>query len=369
MIIFRNMGSLQYMIKYKINRDTKTIKSFLAIIDSIDDMFTKVAISTIINKSSKLGTMYTNYVQMTDKAGKIHQFNFDSCYVMRLDHYIDYIKRWYRTKVENKVEKLDYTQYHYYNSTLKTENEFQVPIGVIATNNGDEEKGTIYITVDKNNGAIKCGNDITIKAVTVEDDAVRFDNIPVEIFSVGKSGIVHFIDREIYHDYYDKDGIHHNVSFSGYDIPKQDTLINLPTFYQIHRIVNIGDPIEETINIDYDCYGIYKSNDSEKYPVIYRNFNDSNNPSLPEIVYSLHPVHIDHNDMNLTQSDGLYALDHLDTCFEADDSQYVFTREVRKIDESHINYIKSEIEQSPDSIMGGLCLASIDSLVYDILYQ
>lgn len=366
MFDFRSMGKLEYMTKYRIDKEKKTIKGFLAIIENIDNEFFKICISTFLDdKDTIKGSIFNNLIVFRDKMGISHKFSFETRYVMRLDHYIEHLRRTYKTKIKKETVKLDFSQRHWYNSTIKTENEYQVNIGSIRKGkNSDIESVDMMITVDKKNGVICREKDVFIKPITVVDGDIKFDLSSVEIFTLGDTGIAHFIDKEIYHDYYDKNGKHHHLVFSGLNVPKDDILHNIPIFYQNHSIVKVDD--QETINIEYDVYGMYKSNNSgEKYPVMYESIYSSRDISgYPAIVYSLHPVHIDHNNLNLTHSDSLYALDNYDSAFEANSNEYIFTREVRRLEERHINKINHEIQENRHNIV----VPSIDTLIYEVLY-
>lgn len=364
MFNFRSMGKLEYMTKYRIDKDKKIIKGFLAVIENIDNDFFKICISVLLDdKLKNRSPVYNNLIVFRDKLGIQHKFSFESFYVMRLDHYIEHIKRTYKTKVEKETVKLDYCQHHWYNSTIKTENEYQVNLGSIkAGKNSSESPINVMITVDKKNGVICREKDAFVKPISIINGEVKFDLSSVEIFTLGDTGIVHFVDKEIHHDYYDKHGDHHNLVFSGLDVTIDNPLQNIPAFYQNHKIVNIDG--KETIEIDYDVYGIYKSNNlEEKYPVMYDEFY-SGADNNPAIVHSLHPVHIDHNNLNLTHSDSLYALDNFDSGFEANNNEYIFTREARRFGQKDIDKIKHEI----DCNIHGILIPSTDALIYQILY-
>mgnify|MGYP003292741354 CR=1 FL=1 len=365
MLDFRSMGKLEYMTKYRIDKDTKIIKSFIAIIDNIDNNFFKICISVFLDdKRKNKVSVYNNLIVFKDKRGIQHKFSFDSFYVMRLDHYIEHIKRTYKTKVEKETVKLDFYQHHWYNSTIKTENEYQVNLGSIKTGKNSESSIDVMITVDKKNGVICREKDAFVKPITIVNGETKFDSSSVEIFTLGNTGVVHFVDKEIYHSYYDKHGDQHSLVFSGLDIIINGPLHNIPAFYQNHKIVNIDD--KETIEIDYDVYGIYKSNNSEsKYPVMYEEIYSGKDISgYPAIVYSLHPIHIDHNNLSLTHSDSLYALDNYDSVFEANSNEYIFTRETRRFEQKDIDKINYEITNNRNSLL----VPSIDDLIYEVLY-
>jgi len=366
MIDFRSMGKLEYMTKYRIDKDKKTIKGFLAIIENIDNEFFKICISAFLDDTDNIkGPIFNNLVVFRDRMGIQHKFSFETRYIMRLDHYIEHIKRTYKTKVKKETVKLDFSQRHWYNSTIKTENEYQVNLGSIRKGkNVDAESGDMIITVDKKNGVICREKDAFIKPISIINDEVKFDNLSIEIFTLGNTGIVHFVDKEIYHDYYDTNGKYHHLKFSRLDVARDMALHNIPTLYQNHKIINIDD--QETIEVEYDVYGIYKSNNvEEKYPVMYDEIYSSRDISgYPAIVYSLHPVHIDHNNLSLTHSDSLYALDNYDSAFEANNNEYIFTRETRRFGQREIDKIKHEIKDNRHGIM----VPSIDSLIYEVLY-
>ena len=368
-IYFRSMGKLEYMTKYKMDKDKKTIKSFLAIINNIGNDFFQIIISTFLDTSDNIkGPVFNNLVVFRDKMGIQHKFSFETRYVMRLDHYIEHIKRLYKTKVKKETVKLDYSQHHWYNSTIKTENEYQVNLGTIlgtVKNPNSNESDNLMITVDKRNGVICRERDAFIKPISIIDGEVKFDISSIEIFTLGDTGVFHFVDKEIYHDYFDENGVHHHLVCSGLEIPRDDILHNIPTFYQNHNIITIDN--EETINIIYDDYGIYKSNNNmDKYPVVYESYKGPTNISgLPDIVYSLHPVHIDHNNMNLTNSDMIYAFDNFDEGFEAKNNEYIFTREARRIKQIDIDKIHRQLLENH---VCNLCVPSIDMLIYEILY-
>ena len=362
MVDFRSMGKLEYMTKYRIERKTKIVRGFIGIIENIDDTFFNICISTYLDEKHRV---YNNLVVFKDKSGTKHKFSFDSFYLMRLDHFIEQIKRTYKSKVEKEASVLTYSTHHWNSSTIKTDSNYQVNIGKIKMGKYSDKSVDVMITVDKNNGVVCMENDAFVKPVTYNEGVPQFDPISIEIFSLGDTGYAHFVDKEIYHEYYDDNGDHHTVQFLGL-VNAISPLENLTPFYQNHETIIIDD--KETINIEYDVHGIYKSNNSNnKYPVFYEEFfaDRSNDPHVPDVVYSLHPLHIDYNNFSLNNSDSLYALDYYDSADEANMDEYMFTRETRKLSQKDINKINSDIKNNRHRFL----VPSIDNLIYDVLYK
>ena len=341
MINFSTMGDLQYLYQYKIDKLNKNlIAEFTACIKNIDNKYFNIFIqATRISENNK--AYYDTSIKFTDIKGKVIKSSFNTAYIMRLDHYMIYIDRIYRSKIKKEPVNLDFTRFSWYNSSNKTENEYQVKIGDISTNK-DEEKLNLFITVIKENGIIKCDNDITIKQVTYNDGTLTFEKDPIEIYNIGKTGLVHFENNSITHDYYTESGELKRVIFSDLYVPEILNLNNIQPFCLLYKKVECDD---KTINIKYDEFGMYEENDTGDADFLYERFIDEDN--LFEESNSLHPIHIDQSNINVTNSDKIYALDsfrYKDDYNHDYDRFATFTREARKLNESEIDSIRAEIK-------------------------
>ena len=341
MINFSTMGKLQYLYQYKIDKFNKNIiAEFTACIKNIYDKYFNVLIkATRISENNE--AYYETSIKFTDIEGKVIKSIFNTPYIMRLDHYMIHIDRIYRSKIKKENIKLDCTRYTWYNSTNKTENEYQVKIADIINNK--DEKIDLFITVNKQNGVIKCDNDITIEPITYNDEILIFGKNPVEIYNVGKTGMLHFEDQCITHDYYDELGELKRVNFYDLYVPENLILNNIQPLCLLHKKIKFDNHI---INIKYDEFGMYEENDSGNHDFLYERFINEDN--LFEEANSLHPIHIDHSNVNVTNSDKIYALDSFiySSDYNHDYNRFaVFVREARKLNDSEIDIIKEEIEK------------------------
>lgn len=353
MINFSTMGDLQYIERYKIDKFTKLIAEFVAGIKNIKDKYFNVLI--IAQRYVEDGKeYYDTSVQLTDINGKFMRMEFKSRYIMRLDHYMEHIDRLYKAKVEKEAPNLDYSSRTWYNSTMKTENEYQVHLGTIKTHNlkDPEETVELYITVDKQLGATKCNNDITIKPITVENETVKFDNVPPkEIYIVLEDGLVSFSGQDIIHTYYDKFGIYDYIKYSNLYIPENDILSNIAPCHFLHNKMTITymDGHSESFDIDYDEFGIYSENSFIKpdyrLPVLYERYCNEDNEFLE--VNSIHPVHIDHSNLQVNHHQFLYTMDRfiLQDDYSHDHDKFAeFVREVRKLSDKEMDYMKTSLD-------------------------
>ena len=377
MIKFSEMGQLNYIEKYKIDKDTKLISEYTAGINNIEDKFFNVIIHTqkyIENKEE----FYETSVQLTDINGKFMKMEFRSHYIMRLDHYMEHIDRLYRSKVNKEAPQLDYNKYTWYNSTMKTENEYKIGLGYIKTNNPKDptETSYVYISIDKQNGAVKCGNDITIRSINVDGETITFENKPpIEIFTITNNGMIHFYDQNISHVYYDKFGVYNFIKYHNLYIPENNFLSNIHPCHMLHNKMTITytDGHSETFDIDYDEFGIYSENsfkDPYRLPVIYERYVNENNEF--EEVNSLHPLHIDHSNLQITHNDKLYAMDRFiyQDDFTTDHEKYAeFIREVRKLTDDEIKSIAVSLDEFVCGDPPILYIENFESIIEESLHN
>lgn len=378
MIQFSTMGELQYIERYKIDKSTKLIAEFVAGIKNIKDKYFNVIITAqryIENKEE----YYETSVQFTDINGKYTKMEFRSRYIMRLDHYMDHIDRLYKSKVEKEAPNLDYSSRTWYNSTIKTENEYQVYLGSIKTNNPKDtsENVQLYITVDKQLGATKYGNDTTIKSITVEDETVKFNNTsPVEIYTVSENGLVTFSGQNVIHAYYDEFGIYDYIKYSELYIPENNILSNIHPCCMLHNKMTITymDGHSESFNIDYDEFGIYSKNSfinpDYRLPVVYERYVNDDNEFLE--VNSIHPIHIDHSNLQVNHHQFLYAMDRF--IFQDDysheyDKYAEFTREVRKLTDDNMNHIKDSLDEYTSDDPPMIYVENFESIIEEALHN
>lgn len=378
MVKFSTMGELQYIEKYKIDKSNHLISEFVAVIKNIKDKYFNVLISAqrYIENDNEF---YDTSVQLTDIDKKFVKIEFKTRYIMRLDHYMDHIDKLYRTKVKNETVILDYNTYTWYNSTTKAENDYRLRLGTIRTNGSleDDDNSVLYITVDKANGVTKCGNDFTIKPISVENETVIFENKPpVEIFTLTDVGLVHFLDQQILHDYYDKSGVFWNVKYHELYIPENNFLSNIHPICMLHNKMTITDLSghSETFDIEYDEYGIYVDStfkdSSYKLPVIFERYVNEDEEFQEE--NSLHPVHIDHSNLHINHHEGLYALDRfiLNDDYSHDYDKFAeFIREVRKLNDDEMNYISIELDEHICDDPPILYVENFESIVDEILQK
>lgn len=377
MIHFSTMGELQYIERYKIDKSTKLIAEFIAGIKNIKDKYFNVII--IAQRYIEDGEeYYDTSVQLTDIDGKYMKMEFRSRYIMRLDHYMEHIDRLYKSKVEKEAPNLDYCSRTWYNSTMKTENEYQVHLGSIKTNNpkDNNESVQLYITVDKQLGATKCGNDTTIKSITVKDETIKFNNIPpVEIYTVSENGLVTFSGQNVTHAYYDKFGIYDYIKYSDLYIPENNILSNIHPCCMLHNKMTMTyiDGHSKSFDIDYDEFGIYSENSFIKpgyrLPVVYERYVNEDNEFLE--VNSIHPIHIDHSNLQVNHHQFLYAMDRFvlqDDYNHEYDKFAEFTREVRKLSDNEKNYITVSLDEYTYDDPPMIYVENFESIIEEALH-
>ena len=357
MIEFEKMGTMEYLTSYKIDKDLKVIAEYTALIKNIKDKYFNVVIHAerIVDDDK---CYYDTSVQLTDSENNHLKFYFEYPYIMRIDHYMTYIDQMYHCKIKDKNFILDYNMYTYENALSKTENEYNVKISEIL--GSDNVKNDLYITVDKNNVAVRTGNEIYIKPIK-EDGSVDVGNI-LEMFILSENGMMHFLKDHIIYDSFEEDKEIKHIEYSDLFIPENDILSCIPEYYMIMKEMKTDSG--NHIKIDYDEFGIMReSTEEEKDPIICESYYDTiYDKHILNITNSLHPMYIDLNNMSSYYRDGLYALDKFVYIDEYNSKFANYTRQVRNISDKDKHDIIEAIELAHDEdapILYDTCLESI----------
>ena len=347
MVKFSEYGKMEYCTRYKIDKEANVIAEYDALISNISDKFTNVHIHATRYVDDR-GVNYETTAHFTDPNGIRTRLEFGSSVVMRLDAYMRHIERLYAIKIQKHNPVFDYVEHTWYNSTIKTENEYKVKIGEVML--GDT-KQDLFIDVPKDRAVVVYGTDVSIKGVEYdpETETVTIDNDVYERFVVTDSGMIHYIHNTIIQDYVAGDQLHH-IEFCDYEFPNNCILVNMvPEFYLPTQSIKLteGEDVT-TIVVDYDNFGLvrhygrpHKEGEKKIYHV-HEEFFDTDN-TLYE-ANSLHTVFIDMNNARVSYAHDLIAFDHIQYIDEDNSKFAEFYRHVRSLNDNDRTKLSDTID-------------------------
>lgn len=345
---FNTMGTFKYFEEYEIDKKNKCIREYKAFIKSYKNILKDIIIESERIVEDDKPAYFQNRISanVLNEEGntRIVTFYINSSNVIPIHDTL--------FAIENKIKNNDQfhsllNQINYNLSSKKTDTDYTVFLGFI--NNSKNNMYDVNITVDKDNVVEHYNRSFSIKKIVKEEigtNKTKYNTelIPKELYNLTNDGYVHFKDKAIYHNFFDKND---NFLFSkllGYEYPINNLLVDvIPGFYNHHRYeLYDSEKMLEAYSVRFDDWGLIENIDFPKYPVIYEDFY--NEMDELEAIYSLHPLHFDYNNFNTKYTDNLYCQDCLELVEE--DDTVIYSRHVREISEEYMAYMRMDYHLS-----------------------